>query len=312
MPDTTILVASWSDGLYVLEGESCHHELVGRSVRGLTRDRDGAPLAIVDGHELWSRDGAGGWRTVAGHEAELSCCVATRAGIFVGTDDARMLRVENGTLVSVDAFDACPGRASWYAGTVEIDGKVLGPPLGVRSLAVTVDGAGVLANVHVGGIPVSFDGGLSWRPTIDVDADVHEVAAHPTDPESVIAATAVGLAVSRDGAVTWKIETEGLHATYCSAVAFCGSEMLVAASSDHFAAQGAVYHRAIDSDGPLEPFDGLPRRIDGIADTQCIATRGERIAIVDRAGNVYVSADAGASWASLAPGIPSPSSALVL
>lgn len=311
MPDT-ILVASWSDGLYVLAGGHVDRQIAGRSVRGLARDLDGAPLAIVDGHELWRRDGAGGWRSVARHAAELSCCVATREGIFVGTDDARMLRLAGGTLVGLEGFDACPGRASWYAGTVEIDGKVLGPPLGVRSLAATADGTALLANVHVGGIPVSRDAGTSWRATIDVDADVHEVAMHPADSSLVIAATAVGLAVSRDGAATWKIETEGLHAAYCSAVAFCGSEMLVAASSDHFAAQGAVYHRSIDSDGRLEPFEGLPRWIDGIADTQCVATRDGCIAIVDRAGNVYASADAGRTWTGRASGIASPSSALVL
>jgi RND family efflux transporter MFP subunit len=35
-----------------------------------------------------------------------------------------------------------------------------------------------LVNVHVGGIPRSVDSGATWAPTIDVDADVHEVKDH--------------------------------------------------------------------------------------------------------------------------------------
>ena len=69
---------------------------------------------------------------------------------------------------------------------------VMGPPLGVRSIAATCDGAALLANVHVGGIPQSTDSGLTWRPTIDIEADVHEVCAHPTRPEIVIAAAGAG------------------------------------------------------------------------------------------------------------------------
>jgi hypothetical protein len=41
----------------------------------------------------------------------------------------------------------------------------------------------------------------------------------------------------------------------------------------HFAMRGAVYRRPIDSNGPLQPLGGgMPKWIDGIADTNCIAT----------------------------------------
>ena len=95
----------------------------------------------------------------------------------------------------------------------------------------------LLANVHVGGIPRSTDGGVTWQPTIDIDTDVHEVCAHPIDPEIVIAAAAAGPGISHDGGATWTIEQDGLPASYCSAVAFLGRDLLVAASTDHFAAQ---------------------------------------------------------------------------
>ena len=75
-------------------------------------------------------------------------------------------------------------------------------------------------------------------------------------PDIVIAAAATGLCISRDGGATWTIEQEGLHASYCSAVAFSGDDILVAASSDHFAAQGAVYRRPIDGELPLARIGG--------------------------------------------------------
>jgi hypothetical protein len=85
-------------------------------------------------------------------------------------------------------FDAVAGRDTWYAGAAIVDGKLMGPPLGIRSMAATCDGAVLLANVHVGGIPRSTDAGLTWQPTIDIESDVHQVCAHPSRPDIVIAA----------------------------------------------------------------------------------------------------------------------------
>ncbi len=96
------------------------------------------------------------------------------------------------------------------------------PSWGVRSMSATSDGTVVLANVHVGGIQRSTDGGVTWRPTIEVDSDVHEVRAHPSQPRIAIAASAIGLCISRDGGTTGPVNQEGLHATYCFPVAFSG------------------------------------------------------------------------------------------
>jgi len=183
----------------------------------------------------------------------------------------------------------------------------MGPPLGIRSMAATCDGGVLLANVHVGGIPRSTDGGLTWQPTIDIDSDVHQVCAHPTLPDIVIAA-AVGLCISRDAGATWTIEQRGLHAPHCSAVAFGRNDIFLAASTDPFAAQGAVYRRAIDGNGPLQPLGGgMPKWINGKADTDCIATRDAMAAVIDRSGRLYVSHDDGATWSSPFDPLPVPS-----
>ena len=293
----TILAATWSDGLFVFSGETRRQELAGRSVRALAPDQDQGVLAIVDGHSLCRRTCEGAWSTIATSELDLACLAVVGDVIYLGTDDAKILRVsQDGKLDSLSGFEITPERDTWYAGTAVIDGRVVGPPLGVRSMTANADGAAVLANVHVGGIPRSADGGETWQPTIHVESDVHEVCAHPSDPRTVIAAAAVGLCISRDGGATWTIEQDGLHALHCTAVAFSENDILVSAATDHFADQGAVYRLPMDEKGPLQPFSGLPRWLGGIVDTGCIATLAFAIAIADKTGNLYASADGGHSW----------------
>ncbi|HEY4219315.1 MAG TPA: hypothetical protein VGM67_19360 [Gemmatimonadaceae bacterium] len=271
-------------------------------------------LAIVDDHSLFRRTQSGDWRTIATSELHLSCVVAVGETIYVGTDDARILRVSaTGEMHELDGFNAVPGRDTWYAGGTVIDGQFVGPPLGIRSISATANGSVVLANVHIGGIPRSTDGGRTWQPTIDIGNDVHQVLGHPTDSNIAIAAAATGLCVSRDGGATWTVETEGLHGLHCTAVAFAGNDILVSAATQHFASEGAVYRRQLDGHGPLEPVgDGLPRWTDRIVDTGCIGARDSTLAVADGGGNLYVSTNAGVSWTRRATGLSAPSNVLVV
>jgi len=197
----TVLVATWREGLFALADQAFHEEWIGQSVIGLTRDDSGNALAIVGGKSLCRRTTSGVWHTIAKSEVELACCVAVGANIYVGAAAAaQVLRVcDDGGVERLAGFDHVPGRDRWYAGTARVDGRLIGPPLGIRSMTATCDGKALFANVHVGGIPRSIDGGITWQPTIEVDSDVHQVCAHPTRPEIVAAATGIGLAMSRDG-----------------------------------------------------------------------------------------------------------------
>jgi hypothetical protein len=310
----TILVATWGDGLFAVIGDARTQEIANQSVRGLAPDGRGGALAIVGGHSLRRRAPSGEWATVATSEFELSCCMTVRDVIYVGTDDARMLRLSHGggVLDPIDGFDRVEGRDAWFAGSAIVNGRRLGPPLGIRSVAANSNGSILFANVHVGGIPRSMDGGRTWHPTIDIDSDVHEVRAHQANPELVAAASAIGLCISRDAGATWTIERDGLHASYCSAVAFSGDDILVSASTDHFAAQGRIYRRPIRNDGDIVAVEGgLPGWINGIADTGCMAANGSTVAVVDRGGTLYLSTDFGQAWSRGSSQLPTPSSLLI-
>jgi hypothetical protein len=303
MPTLTILIATWDNGLFSLTRDAIRPEVAGQPVRSLTNDGSGGVLAIVGGHSILRRTADGRWTEIVRSEFDLSCCMAIGDFIFVGTDDANILRVDpDGTKQRLAGFDTVEGRDKWYAGAAIVDGKLMGPPLGIRSMTATCDGSALLTNVHVGGIPRSTDGGQTWQPTIDIECDVHQVCAHPTRPELVIAAAAVGLCISRDAGASWTIEERGLHAPHCSAVGFGRNNIFVSASVDPFAPQGAVYRRPIDSNEPLRRLGGgMPEWTEGKVDTGCIASRGVVIAMIDWSGRVYMSEDDGTTWSCPCP-----------
>jgi photosystem II stability/assembly factor-like uncharacterized protein len=240
--------------------------------------------------------------------------MAVQDTIYVGTDDARVLRLSRGggVLDPIDGFDSVAGRDAWFAGSAIVNGQRLGPPLGIRSVAANSNGSILFANVHVGGIPRSMDGGSTWQPTIDINSDVHEVRAHQANPDIVVAAAAVGLCISRDSGATWIIEREGLHAPHCSAVAFSGDDIIFSASTDPFAAEGRIYRRPVKPEGDIVAVEGgLPTWINGKADTGCIATNGSTIVVVDRAGTLYLSTEFGLAWSRSSSELPTPSSVLI-
>lgn len=313
MPAPAFLISTWEDGVFRVTSGTVSQELAGQSVRGLTPDRSGGMLAIVDSHILSRRAADGVWSEIMKSEHPLSCCATFGNIIFIGTDDANILRLDADNVAQrLAGFDDVEGRDTWYAGAAVINGQLMGPPLGLRSMTATCDGT-LLVNVHVGGIPRSTDGGRTWQPTLDIDCDAHEVCAHPIHREIVAAASAVGLCLSRDGGITWEIEKRGLHALHCSGVAFGRTQIFVSASVDPFSPQGAVYRRPIDSDGPLQPLDGgMPAWTAGITDTHCIATRDAMVAIIDREGNIYLSQDDGLTWSHTPARVPSAPSGIYI
>ena len=302
---TTDLFLGTSQGLFALAGGDPRPDprpdpsFGPREVSALAV-RDGGVWAVAERRVIARRDPEGPWVDVARSDAfDLACLAPTSHGVFAGTEEAHLLRLvgDDGVLAPLEAFETVGGRGTWFT--------PWGGPPAVRSIAQDLAGR-LHANVHVGGIPRSVDAGASWEPTIDIDADVHQVVAHPTEPDLVLAAGAVGLAVSVDGGSSWRIEREGLHATYARAVAVAGDRVLLSVSNGPRGGRAAIYRTALEPGSTFERCtEGLPEWFDGNIDSGWLDARGSEVAFGTGDGEVFVSDDAGESWTRAATGLPS-------
>jgi BNR/Asp-box repeat len=220
-------------------------------------------------------------------------CIATTDEVHVGTSEARLFRLEGSRLTPVVGFDAVEGREAWYT--------PWGGPPDTRSISEWDDD--VYVNVHVGGILRTDDHGEKWHATIDIDADVHQVA---TAEGLVLAAAAHGLASSRDRGATWTHRTDGLEALYARAVVVSGDGVLMSTSNGPRGGRAGVY-RAPLLGGPFERCrTGLPEWFEDNIDTYCLdaLNDGSYAALGTADGAVYVSDDGGATWHVVATGLP--------
>ena len=294
-----ILVGT-ADGLHTLGGRTAP-QLAGHEVRNLSSDGR-AWWAIVDRQQIYTRAQGSRWKRMftlpAGQPEPLEalCLLPTPDALFVGTSRAQLLRSDGGEPGPVASFANHADRDHWHT--------PWGGPPDTRSLARGDDGA-IYVNVHVGGVLRSRDAGRTWRPIIDSDSDVHQIVAQPGRAKHLYAATAIGLAVSRDGGARWSYETDGLHANYCRAVTVARDRLLVTASHGPGGRQGAVYWRPLKGRRPMSKcITGLPQWFDGNVDTFCIDASGAFVAFGTDDGTVYASEDQGDSWHRIGSGLP--------
>jgi hypothetical protein len=287
----TELLAATAGGLYRVG----HRDTVLDGSVTAIAGGSGSLWALVADREVWRSDGDG-WRPVGDlGDLRARCVLPVDRDALVGTSEAHLFRVAGDSLEPVAAFDQAPGRDDWYT--------PWGGPPDTRSLARGGDGT-LYANVHVGGILRSSDGGERWEPTIDIDADVHQVVAHPGHPSVVLAACARGLAGSEDDGTTWVVETGGLHATYCRAVAVAADTVLVSASTGPFSSEAAVYRVPFPGPPRFERCtEGLPEWFGSNIDSHCLAAGGSVAVIGTEDGTVFRSEDEGRTWALAAEGL---------
>jgi len=283
-----ILVAS-EDGLRACDqhGNAEPGQLAGRSVTAVMRD--GPQLwAIVDG-TIWHAPDAE-WREVARLESIEATCIAMTDAVHVGTSGARLFRLTGTELEPVGGFDRAEGRADWYT-------PWSGPP---DTRSITEWDEDVFVNVHVGGILHTSDHGETWRPTIDIDADVHQVAI---TEDLVLAACAGGLATSTDRGSTWTMHSDGLDAPYARAVVVSGDRVLVSASKGPRGGHAAIYRGDIRG-GAFERC--TTEWFDDNIDTYCLdaLNDGSFAAFGTADGRLFASDDDGSNWSQIASGLP--------
>jgi len=246
----------------------------------------------VDRAEVWhaARDD---WRHVSTLDEAEPTCIAMTNALHVGSSEARLFRLVDDDFEPVSSFDAVEGRDGWYT--------PWGGPPATRSISEW--GNDVYVNVHVGGVLHTSDAGQTWKPTIDVDEDVHQVA---TAEGLVLAAGARGLSTSADNGETWSLRTDGLEARYSRAVVVCGDALLVSASNGPRGGNAGVYRGGLDGGGFARCRTGLPEWFDDNIDTYCLdaLNDGSFAAFGTADGRVYASRDRGDTWVELVTGLP--------
>jgi hypothetical protein len=297
-----ILVAT-ADGLHELGDGGVlgrvHHS--GRVVTTVAQGRK-EYWTVVDGSEVWHTADLDRWTHLADMANHRGTCIATMDDdVLVGSSQARLFRVVGEGLEPVWAFDRAEGRSTWYT--------PWGGPPDTRSISEWDEA--VYVNVHVGGILRTEDRGETWTPTIDIDADMHQVT---TAEGLVLAASAGGLAMSTDRGGAWTFRSEGLEAPYSRAVTVCGDAVLVSASGGPRGGHAAVYRGALAGGGLERCRTGLPEWFDDNIDSYCLDAHPDRpfVAFGTSDGMVFASEDAGRGWAEFASGLPPVSRVLVL
>jgi hypothetical protein len=278
------IVVATKDGLHLFDDYGAPAEVQhGRSVTAVAPA--GSELwAVVDGAEIWQTHGTE-WRHIADLNHFRATCITSIDGeVFVGSTEAHLFRVVGQELQPIAGFDRAEGRATWYT--------PWGGPPDTRSIANWDDD--VYVNVHVGGILRSRDRGQTWTPTIDVDADVHQVT---TAEGLVLAACAGGLAASADRGATWSMRTDGLEARYSRGVAVCGESILLSSSNGPRGGRAAVYRADLEG-GAFELCRAGPGWFNDNIDSYCLDALpdGSLAAFGTSEGHVYASMDAGSNW----------------
>lgn len=293
---STRLLVGTESGLWQSRGEVLEpvDGFTARSVSALAHRGDEV-WAIAEGRMLLHQTG-GRWVDRASlADRRATCVAATPNGLLIGTEQAHLFRLVGDRLEPVESFETVQGRETWYT--------PWGDPADVRSIAIGLDGA-IYVNVHVGGVVRSRDAGRSWTPTVNIEADVHQVITHPARAEVVLAAAYEGFGLSRDAGDSWRFITNGMHAHYARAVAVAGKTVVVSASTGPQGRRAALYRKPLDSDTTfVRCSDGLPW-FDANIDTACLAAEGSLIVFGTADGRVFRSLDEGARWTLTASDLP--------
>lgn len=250
-----------------------------------------------DGEGWWAVDGKGNIHHDGDVVASLPegaaalCIQPTPETVWVGSNEARLFALDDDRVSQDEFFAEAPGRESWYT--------PWGAPADVRSMTLDADHT-LYINVHVGGLLRYDNTGLV--PTVDISSDVHQVSAHPTAKGVVFAATAQGLASSHNGH-DFEFRTEGLHATYCRAVAVLDDRVLVSASTGPRTSKARIYTARL-WEGALEAASaGLPDWFEDNVDTHCLAADTDFV-YLGHDDSVWQSDDGGETWETIRTGLP--------
>jgi hypothetical protein len=262
-------------------------------------------IAFCDGTAfLATRDGNILALTPDGKAAELArldheptCLIVLSADplrLLVGTEEAHLYEVLQGCNPTLnESLESLPCRINWRT--------PWGGPPAVRSLAAPNE-THVYADIHVGSIMRSADGGVSWAPvTPTLDDDVHQIAASPQATDRVYANTASGVYISEDRGESWDHRADDLDARYGRAIAVhpADPDCLMATVSDgpmRSHARGELFRSDDAGRNWSKVTDGFPVGTESNIDTFHIgfSIDGAAWAVVGR--QLFKGSDRGFKW----------------
>jgi len=214
---------------------------------------------------------------------------------LIGTEGAHLYRLkgDEGPATRIDSFDALEVRNEWHT--------PWGGPPAVRSLAGTSEGW-VYADIHVGSIMRSPDGGASWAPvTPSLNEDVHQVATCPADASRVYANTANAVYISEDRGQSWTRRAEGLSARYGRAIAVHPEDpdLILATVSDGPRGEnvhGKLYRSEDGGRTWQQVKDGFPESTKGNIDTHGVTFTPDGLAWAAADDTLYVGENRATEW----------------
>lgn len=260
----------------------------------------GEVLWVGTTHGVWrSSNGGATWSpAVTGlgerHVRALAIRPQARDTVLVGTEPAAVLITRDGGETWGEAPDVARLRDEhgWSLPYSPAAGCIRG---------FTLAGDRAYAAAEVGGVLRSDDAGRTWRLLEgDVHPDVHDVAGHHNDPDTVLAATGGGRYRSQDGGESWDLIGDGYTRAIWTDADRPG--VVLAGPARYVGAMGRI-ERSIDggdnwtlaSDGFNVPMSSMVERF---------ADAGSHVLAVIADGTLYTAKRGVWMWRRLELGLP--------
>ncbi len=234
-----------------------------------------------------------------GVEEEISSLLILNTNPLVllfGTEPPHIYRWPDptGKPVKMKAFEQLECRKKWFT--------PWGGPPAVRSLACSKKNW-VYADIHVGSIMRSSDGGENWEPvTPSLNQDVHQVNTTPIAPDRVYANTADAVWISHDRGNSWQHRPFPHDATYGRAIDIhpFQPDCLLASVSQGPHEENDVQGRLFRTDNEGQTWThvtaGFPAYTKNNINTHCLAFDQQGTAWGAVENNLYCSLDQGKTW----------------
>lgn len=239
-------------------------------------------------------------------------------GVFVTADGGANWAAANAGIATALVFDLAidPRQpATLYAGTpaglfVSHNGGRLWTrtfPAAARALAVSTSGRAIVYAAQANVVWRSEDGGATWveRGRLGRTQAVFDLLVHPRRPETVLAGTTLGVAITDDGGASWRPANDGFGArppvVHEIAVAPTDPSVLYAATA------GTGVWTSVDGGHTWSPLLSEQLGEEDVVDAQAVAVDPRTPSILyaginrqplgrEFSGEVWRSRDGGASW----------------